>query len=62
MFSLFKQSDSSDMEKEDFEIIHPSQVTNKQFDFFHPNPFTDGEWLYGMIVFIYLHVTQLIFH
>ncbi|KTG01982.1 hypothetical protein cypCar_00016853 [Cyprinus carpio] len=42
-FFFFKQSDSSDMEKEDFEIIQPSQATNRQFDFFHPNPFTDGE-------------------
>lgn len=41
--STTPQSDSSDMEKEDFEIIQPSQATNKQFDFFHPNPFTDGD-------------------
>lgn len=31
------------MEEEDFEIVQPSQITNRQFDFFHPNPFTDGE-------------------
>jgi len=43
MVCLLKQSDSSDMEKEDFEIIQPSQATNRQFDFFHPNPFTYGE-------------------
>ncbi|XP_059420216.1 uncharacterized protein LOC132155354 [Carassius carassius] len=41
--SMENLSDSSDMEKEDFEIIQPSQVTNRQFDFFHPNPFTDGD-------------------
>ncbi|XP_018927501.2 uncharacterized protein LOC109054719 [Cyprinus carpio] len=41
--STTPQSDSSDMEKEDFEIIQPSQATNRQFDFFHPNPFTDGD-------------------
>ncbi|XP_067308341.1 putative leucine-rich repeat-containing protein DDB_G0290503 [Pseudorasbora parva] len=41
--STTPQSDSSDMEKEDFEIIQASQATNRQFDFFHPNPFTDGD-------------------
>ncbi|XP_016103094.1 uncharacterized protein [Sinocyclocheilus grahami] len=41
--STTPQSDSSDMEKEDFEIIQSSQATNRQFDFFHPNPFTDGD-------------------
>ncbi|KAL1279737.1 hypothetical protein QQF64_014337 [Cirrhinus molitorella] len=41
--STTPQSDSSDIEKEDFEIIQPCQVTNRQFDFFHPNPFTDGD-------------------
>ncbi|XDV26577.1 hypothetical protein PO909_030234 [Leuciscus waleckii] len=41
--STTPQSDSSDMEKEDFEIVQPNQATNKQFDFFHPNPFTYGD-------------------
>ncbi|XP_073704883.1 uncharacterized protein [Garra rufa] len=41
--STTPQSDSSDIDKEDFEIIQPCQATNRQFDFFHPNPFTDGD-------------------
>lgn len=31
------------MEEEDFEMVQHSQPTNRQFDFFRPNPFTDGE-------------------
>ncbi|XP_026062827.1 uncharacterized protein LOC113046144 isoform X1 [Carassius auratus] len=55
--SATPQSDSSDMEKEDFEIIHPSQTTNKQFDFFHPNPFTDGD-VFGEDHFPKVDVTE----
>lgn len=65
LFFLSSQSDSSDMEKEDFEIIQPSQVTNRQFDFFHPNPFTDGEWLtvwHDSVWIVHLHVTYCFTH
>ncbi|KAF4116946.1 uncharacterized protein si:ch73-140j24.4 isoform X2 [Onychostoma macrolepis] len=55
--STTPQSESSDMEKEDFEIIHPSQATNKQFDFFHPNPFTDGD-VFGEDHFPKVDVTE----
>uniref|UniRef100_A0A8C1D0Q3 Epidermal growth factor receptor substrate 15 n=1 Tax=Cyprinus carpio carpio TaxID=630221 RepID=A0A8C1D0Q3_CYPCA len=55
--STTPQSDSSDMEKEDFEIINPSQTTNKQFDFFHPNPFTDGD-VFGEDHFPKVDVTE----
>ncbi|XP_016363769.1 uncharacterized protein LOC107705131 isoform X1 [Sinocyclocheilus rhinocerous] len=55
--STTPQSDSSDMEKEDFEIIHASQTTNKQFDFFHPNPFTDGD-VFGEDHFPKVDVTE----
>ncbi|XP_043115812.1 uncharacterized protein si:ch73-140j24.4 isoform X2 [Puntigrus tetrazona] len=55
--STTPQSDSSDMEKEDFEIIHSSQVTNKQFDFFHPNPFTDAD-VFGEDHFPKVDVTE----
>ncbi|XP_065129015.1 uncharacterized protein [Paramisgurnus dabryanus] len=41
--SASPQLDSSDIEEEDFEFVHPSQATNRQFDFFHPNPFTEGD-------------------
>ncbi|XP_048020404.1 uncharacterized protein si:ch73-140j24.4 [Megalobrama amblycephala] len=55
--STTPQSDSSDMEKEDFEIIQPSQTTNRQFDFFHPNPFTDGD-VFGEDHFPKVDVTE----
>ncbi|TRY54211.1 hypothetical protein DNTS_030474 [Danionella cerebrum] len=41
--STTPQSDSLDIEKEEFEIIQPCQAPVKQFDFFHPNPFTGGD-------------------
>ncbi|XP_055057064.2 uncharacterized protein [Misgurnus anguillicaudatus] len=41
--SASPQLDSSDIEEEDFEFVHPSQATNRQFDFFHPNPFIEGD-------------------
>ncbi|XP_039505706.1 uncharacterized protein si:ch73-140j24.4 isoform X2 [Pimephales promelas] len=55
--STTPQSDSSDMEKEDFEIIQPSQATNRQFDFFHPNPFTYGD-VFGEDHFPKVDVTE----
>ncbi|XP_051553433.1 uncharacterized protein si:ch73-140j24.4 isoform X2 [Myxocyprinus asiaticus] len=37
------QLDSSDMEEEDLEIVQASLATHRKFNFFHPNPFTDGD-------------------
>ncbi|KAA0718453.1 hypothetical protein E1301_Tti019289 [Triplophysa tibetana] len=41
--SATSQLESFDMEEEDFEMVQHSQTTNRQFDFFRPNPFTDGD-------------------